>query len=137
MISELDYLCYCRLLMNSPSPLREKSFHFAVKIVKFGKLLIGQHEYVLGKQIVRSGTSIGANIREANSAPTKKDFAHKLSISLKEAQETHYWLELIQESIDFTDSKLLSELTSECNELIALLTSILKTTRRSLANVER
>jgi four helix bundle protein len=73
--------------------VKEKSFRFAVRIVRLYQFLVNEKsEYVLSKQLLRSGTSIGANIEEADSAQTKKDFIAKLSTSLKEAKETHYWL---------------------------------------------
>jgi len=75
--------------------IKEKSFEFAVEVVSLYKVLVEKKEFILSKQIVRSGTSIGANIREAEHAQSKADFINKLSISLKEANETEYWLDLL------------------------------------------
>ena len=97
--------------------VKNKSFRFAVRI--------------LSKQLLRSGTSIGANIEEADSAQTKKDFIAKLSISLKEAKETHYWLRLMFEC-EYFDEKMYQSFIQDCEELIMLLTSIIKTSRQNL-----
>jgi four helix bundle protein len=80
------------------SILRTKSYQFALNSVRICKDLIEKREYILSKQLIRSSTSIGANIREANYAQSTKDFVHKLSISLKECDETLYWLELLHDS---------------------------------------
>ena len=81
------------------NPLKDKSFQFALKIIKLYTFLSEQkREYVMSKQLLRSGTSIGANIREAQNAQSKADFIHKLSISQKECDETLYWLELLHQS---------------------------------------
>lgn len=83
----------------SESVLKTKSYNFALRIVKLFKYLADEKkEYVLSKQILRSGTSIGANIEEANQAQSKADFIHKLSVANKEAFETHYWLRLLKDS---------------------------------------
>jgi four helix bundle protein len=112
------------------SASREKSFSFAVKIVRLSKVLSESHEYALASQIVRSGTSIGANIEEAEAAQTKKDFIAKMSIASKEARETLYWIRLLTESevIKF-DFKTLK---SDCEELVRILTSIVKTSQQNL-----
>jgi four helix bundle protein len=90
--------------MENKNVIKEKSFLFAIEIVALYKTLTDQKEFVLSKQLLRSGTSIGANVREAEHAQSKADFIHKLSISLKEANETEYWLDLLYET------KYLSEL---------------------------
>lgn len=106
----------------------DKSFAFAVRIVKLYKYLCDEKkEYVLSKQLLRCGTSIGANIQEGVYGQSKRDFLSKMSISLKEANETRYWLRLL------TASNILSEKESksildDCVELIKILTSIVKTT---------
>ena len=102
----------------------DKSFSFAVRIVNFYKLLCERKEFVLAKQILRSGTSIGANIREAHNAPTKKDFIYKLSISQKETDETMYWLELLFQSNIITEQEFKS-LHNDANELLKILKSII------------
>ena len=111
-----------------PNPVKEKSFQFAVRIVNLGKYLQNEKEFVLSKQILRSGTSIGANIRESQNAQSPADFIHKLSISQKEADETLYWLELLQETKYITEDEFLS-LESDLLEIIKLLCSILKTSK--------
>ncbi|MGH9947454.1 MAG: four helix bundle protein [Pyrinomonadaceae bacterium] len=109
--------------------LKEKSYGFALRIVRLYKHLCERNkEYVLSKQILRSGTSIGANIAEANQAQSKPDFVHKLSISLKEAVETEYWLNLLNDADYLTDSQFES-LIGDCRELIRILTSSIKTAK--------
>ena len=85
-----------------------------------------QHEYVLSKRLLRSGTSIGANTRESKNAQSKNDFLSKLSIALKEADETDYWLDLLH-ATDYLDDEMYKALANDCNEIIAILTSIIKT----------
>jgi four helix bundle protein len=82
--------------MSKPNIIVEKSFHFAIKIVELSKVLRPANEYILSKQILRSGTSIGANVEEAIGAFSKKDFTAKMGIALKEARETRYWLRLLE-----------------------------------------
>jgi len=107
----------------------DKSKLFAVRIVKLYRMLSSvNNEYVLSRQVLRSGTSIGANVREAQHSQSKKDFIHKMSIALKEAYETEYWLELLNET-DYIKPKLFESLYSDCNELNRLLTSIVRTSR--------
>ncbi|MCX6158469.1 MAG: four helix bundle protein [Ignavibacteriae bacterium] len=107
-----------------------KSFDFAIQIIQLYKKLVEEKEYVISKQLLRSGTSIGANVNESISAESKKDFISKLSISLKEARETNYWLMLLKESsltnIDVGNYINLNE------ELIRLLVSIIKTSKTNL-----
>jgi len=110
------------------NPVLTKSFSFAVSIVKFYLALIKTNrdfEPIL-KQILRSGTSIGANITEAQQASSKRDFTHKMSVALKEAKETEYWLKLLKE-VRIIQNTEIEVLYSECDEFIRLLTSILKT----------
>lgn len=109
--------------------LKEKSYKFALRIVNLYKhLSIEKREYVLSKQILRSGTSVGANITEANQAQSKLDFVHKLSIALKEAVETEYWLCLLRDS-DFLTISQAESLIADCSELIRILTSSIKTSK--------
>lgn len=100
-----------------------------LKIIELYKKLLEQHEYVLSKQLLRSGTSIGANVTEATAAQSKKDFITKMYIASKEARETKYWLTLLSKSklvnINFNDYLL------EIDELIKILTSIVKTSQES------
>ncbi|NPA66970.1 MAG: four helix bundle protein [Chlorobi bacterium] len=108
--------------------VRDKSFKFAVRIVNFYKLLIERKEYVMSKQILRSGTSIGANIREAQNAQSNADFIHKLSIAQKETDETLYWLELLKETEYISETEF-DSLSDDCTELLKLLRSIIITSK--------
>ena len=109
-----------------------KSMTFAVRIVNLYKYLTTKRrELVLSKQVLKSGTSIGANIREANSAQSKSDFIAKLSIALKECDETGYWLELLFRT-EYLSKRQYRSLESDRNEIFALLTSIIKASRMSL-----
>ena len=110
---------------------RQKSKSFAVRIIKFVNLLqIEKKENIISKQILRSGTSIGANVRESYNAQSKADFISKLHIALKEADETAYWLELLYES-DIISSQYFDSLYSELKEIIALLTASIKTSKNN------
>jgi len=108
--------------------IRDKSFKFAVRIVNFYKLLIERKEYVMSKQLLRSGTSIGANIKEAQNAQSNADFIHKLSISQKETDETLYWLELLKET-EYISEKEFTSLSKDCTELLKILRSIIITSK--------
>lgn len=116
------------------SILREKSYAFALRIVKlYRHLAKEQHEFVISKQILRSGTSIGANIEEAGQAQSKPDFIHKLSIAQKESFETHYWLRLLRDS-ELLGSKVAESLIEDAVELQKLITASIKTAKRNLAS---
>ncbi len=105
----------------------EKSFSFAVRIVNLYKHLTSEHkEYVLSKQLLRSGTSIGANVAEAQKGQSKADFIAKMSIALKEANETHYWLKLLYKT-DYLNKSQYDSINTDINELISILTAICKT----------
>ncbi len=119
------------MYQEKSNPVREKSYAFALHVVTFCRGMMQDKEYVLSTQLLKSGTSIGANIEEAVNAPSKRDFIAKLSIALKEAYESRYWLMLIRDSRLGSDDDLL-RLLSEVQELIALLTSIIKTSRATL-----
>ena len=107
----------------------DKSFEFALKIVELYKFLVTEKkEYVLSKHLVRSGTSVGANIREAVVSQSKKEFIAKLNISLKEIHETQYWLLLLMKSDYITDQQALQ---NETEELIKILTSIIRTSNEN------
>jgi four helix bundle protein len=112
-----------------PSIIKEKSYKFALKVIQLYKELGKQNEYVLSKQLLRSGTSIGANVEEATAAQSRKDFISKMSIASKEARETKYWLRLLRDS-RICDRIDLSGLLKESEELIKLLTSIVKTSKQ-------
>ena len=112
---------------KKPNIIKNKTYKFALDIINIYKQMINQNEFILSKQLIRSATSIGANIQEATAAQSRKDFISKLSISSKEARETNYWLRLLRDSklcedIDYTD------LINESAEIIKILTSIVKTT---------
>ena len=110
----------------------DKSLEFAVRIVKLGQYLNGEKkEYVLSKQILRSGTSIGANVTEANDAISKADFLNKIYIALKECAETLYWLQLLVRT-DYLTQEQYDSMYTDGLELKRLLTSIAKSTRDSI-----
>lgn len=111
--------------------VKDKSFDFALKIVKTYQFLVTEKkEYVLSRQLLRSGTAIGALIRESEHAESKKDFIHKMSIALKEANETEYWILLLEKGnyLNLTTAKKLKELIIE---LLKLLISIIKSSKKS------
>ena len=106
-----------------------KSRDFAIRIIRCYKYLCEEHkEYTLSKQLLRCGTSIGANVKESINAQSKNDFISKLSIALKEADETEYWLDLLH-ATDFFDDRTFESINNDCVELIKILTSIIKTSK--------
>ena len=111
------------------SLVQQKSFAFALRIIKLYSKLQEHREYVISRQLLRSGTSIGANVTEATAGQSRRDFLAKMSIASKEARETKYWLELLKESklvpIDVSDE------LADAEELIRMLTSIVKTTAQN------
>ena len=112
--------------------LRDKTKHFAVRIIRFVAYLRDEkREFVISKQILRSATSIGANVRESWNAQSRSDFQHKLSVALKEADETAYWLELLFES-DIIDKIEYDSLNNDLKEIIAMLTSTIKTMKNKI-----
>jgi four helix bundle protein len=109
--------------------LKIKSYGFAIRIVKLSQFLQSEKkEFVLSKQILRSGTSIGALIREAEFGQSKADFIHKLSISLKEANETEYWINILYDT-GYIDKSLFESLIHDCKELLKLLIASIKTSK--------
>ena len=105
----------------------DKSFEFAVRITNLYKYMVKEHkEYVLSKQLLRSGTSIGANVAEAQRGQSKADFSAKMSIALKEANETHYWIRLLYRTEFLTKSQYTS-IDADVQELIGILTAICRT----------
>ena len=109
--------------------LEEKSLKFAIRIVNLYKYLIDEKkEFVMSKQVLRSGTSIGANIAEAQYAQSKADFLTKMHISLKEASETKFWLKLLYSTSYINDSQ--TSIMNDCDELLKILTSTCKTTKQ-------
>ena len=116
--------------MSRENVIVDKSYAFAKKIVELYIILSKEHrEYILSKQILRSGTSIGANIQEAQSGFSKKDFIYKVQISLKEANETHYWLRLLKDT-NFILPEKANELLKDVEDIINILTAILKTSKK-------
>jgi four helix bundle protein len=113
--------------MKKENIILDKSFDFAVLIIALYNEMAEQKEFVLSKQILRSGTSIGANVEEVSAAYSKKDFAAKMSIASKEARETRYWLRLIQKSKIVTIS--VDEHLKEIEDIVNILTAIVKTSQ--------
>jgi four helix bundle protein len=110
--------------------VRIKSYAFAIRIVKLYKYLVdNKKEYTLAKQILRSGTSVGALVRESEQGESKADFIHKLAIALKEANETDYWLNILKDT-SFITEKMFNSLSKDCIELEKLLTTIIKSSRK-------
>ncbi|QOG03987.1 four helix bundle protein [Flavobacterium sp. MDT1-60] len=112
--------------------IKDKSFDFAIRIVKlYQYLCIEKKEFILSKQLLRSGTSIGAMVREAEHAESKNDFIHKFAIAQKEANESIYWLELLK-ATDYLNDKEFENINSDAIAILKLITSILKTTKNQL-----
>lgn len=117
---------------QKPNIVRDKSFAFAIRVVNLYKYLISdKKEFIMSKQLMRSGTSVGANVREAINAQSKKDFIHKLSISQKECDETIYWLELLKET-NYIDKREYESLKNEAAELLKIVKSIILTTKNKI-----
>ena len=111
--------------------IKNKSFAFAVRIVRlYQHLRDSKNEFVLSKQLLRSGTSVGAMVREAEHAETKADFKHKMAIAQKEANETIYWLELLNET-EYLSEVEFKSINEDATEIIKLITSIIKTTKNN------
>lgn len=111
----------------SKGSLKTKSYAFAIRIVRLSQFLqTEKKEFVLSKQVLRSGTAIGALHREAEFGQSKADFIHKMTIALKEANETSYWISLLRDT-GYLEEKIFSSLLSDCNELIAILVASIKT----------
>ena len=111
--------------------LEEKSIDYAIRIIKLSELLSKSHIYVISDQVLRSGTSIGANIAESIFASSKQDFVNKLQISQKEASETRYWLGLIKK-MGYVDEKLCDSLISDVEEIIKILSKSITTTKSQI-----
>lgn len=107
--------------------IQEKSFCFALRIVKLYKYLKeNKKEYILSKQLLRSGTSIGANVEEAIGGQSKKDFVSKISVAYKESRETLFWIKLLKES-NYLNQKQSDSLINDCEEIVKIITKIQKT----------
>jgi TIGR02436 family protein len=118
--------------MRKENILREKSLAFAIRIVRFNKFLKeDKQEYILSKQLLRSGTSIGALIRESENGAILKDFINKLSIALKEADETQYWLELLYRS-EIISKTIFESINEGAEELVKLLVASVKTSKSKI-----
>lgn len=118
--------------MNSKNIILEKSYDFALRIVKLYKFLVYEKkEYVMSKQILRSGTSIGANVEEAMGAQSKRDFLAKIFIAYKETRETRFWLKLLRDS-KFISHQEAESLLCDCEELAKIIGKIISTTKSNL-----
>ncbi|SPD73187.1 conserved hypothetical protein [uncultured Desulfobacterium sp.] len=113
------------------NPVLDKSYSFALKTIELYRTLCEQNEFVISKQLLRAGTGIGANVEEAAAGQSKKDFAAKMAIASKEAGETNYWLRLLRDS-RLCAADDLKQLISESEELVKLLTAIVKTSQKRL-----
>jgi len=126
---------YSGLLMKEDNIIQKKSYNFALRIVKlYIYLKEEKKEYTLGGQILRSGTSIGANVEEAIGGQSDKDFFAKMSIAYKEARETHYWIRLLADS-EFIKQSEKDSLLTDCDELLKIIGSIRKTMKNKMNNL--
>ncbi|MEZ4952206.1 MAG: four helix bundle protein [Saprospiraceae bacterium] len=120
-------------LNATPSPLREKTFNFAVRIYKLNQYLVNEKkEYIISKQIMKSGTNPGAMVRESNSAESGSDFIHKLSVAKKETGETQYWLELLR-AVELISDKEFNSLYADTEEIFKMLTSSILTKKKNMS----
>jgi len=117
--------------MKKENIILNKSFQFAIEIIElYKKLKFDNKEFILSSQLLRSGTSIGANMEEANGAQSRKDFFAKISIAYKEARETHYWLRLLRDT-NLVDKKVAEELIIKTEELLKIIGSIQKSVKEN------
>ncbi len=117
--------------MEKPNPIKEKSFNFAVEVVLFCTMLKELKHYELSTQLIRSGTSIGANVEEAIEAFSRKDFAYRMSVAARESRETLFWLRVIRKS-GLIKEEQINPLIRDASEIKRILVSIVKTTQESL-----
>jgi len=110
--------------------IQEKTYSFALRVIALYRAMVSHNEFVLSKQVLKSGTSIGANVEEAQAGQSRADFLSKMSIASKEARETRYWLRLIRDS-KILDTKDVSPMVAEADELVRIISSIVKTTAES------
>ena len=116
--------------MKESNIIKDKSYNFALNIINVvRKIQRRENEYILTKQLIRCGTSIGANVEEAIGAQSRKDFLYKISVAYKEARETHYWIRLLKDA-SLLDETTGDELLNNCLELLRILGSIQKTTKK-------
>jgi four helix bundle protein len=116
--------------VKTSNVVSEKSYAFALNVIQLSRALRKQHEYEIASQLLRCGTSIGANIEEAQCGVSRADFAAKMGIASKEARETHYWLRLVRDSRALPNDQVLPRLR-EAEEIIRILTAIVKTSQKS------
>jgi len=117
-------------MSQSKSILKDKSFVFAIEVVNAYKILVEEkREFVMSKQLLRSGTSVGANIREAKNAESSNDFIHKLGIAQKECDETLYWLDLLKET-EYLNSNLYNRLSDQANQILKMIRSTILTIKQ-------
>lgn len=116
-----------------PSVIQDKSYAFALRTIALAKWLKEQKEFEIAGQVMRSGTSIGANVEEAQAGISRADFVAKMSIASKEARETHYWLRLLRDSKTVPEA-IITPMENDCLELIRILTAIVKTSQTASAN---
>ena len=128
MVSE-PAVQYTQSSQYKNNPILKKSFDFALSTIDFTEELFEKKKFIIGQQLLKSGTSIGANIREAQNAESKADFIHKMKIALKEADETDYWLLLCQASRHYPDT---TELLNELNVVLKILNKIVATSKQNL-----
>jgi four helix bundle protein len=119
--------------MKKENPILEMTFDFSLQIIELYKFLVQKREYVLSRQVLKSGTSIGANVEEAIAAQSKKDFISKMAIASKEARETKYWLRLLDRS-KLIDKDIKSYLDS-IEHIVNILTKIVKTSQQGIQNL--
>jgi len=119
--------------MKQNNTILLKSYQFSLRIVSLSKYLTDKHEYILARQILRSGTSIGANVEETVGCHTRRDFLQKISIAYKETRETHYWLRLIRDA-EIIVGKETDSMITDCEELLRILGSLQKTLKQSLTS---
>jgi four helix bundle protein len=115
---------------NKENIIVQKSFEFALKVIQYCDQLEELKKFVIARQLLKSGTSIGANIREAQNAESKADFIHKMKIAAKEADETEYWLLLCQNSSNYPNC---DQLQADCKELILVLSKIIGTSKKNIS----
>lgn len=120
--------------MKDNNIIQKKSYNFALSIIKLFQRLKTEREYVISKQLLRSGTSIGANIEEALGGQTRKDFFMKINVAYKEARETKYWLNLLKDS-KLIETSTAESLIKECEEILKILGSITKTMKENSINI--
>ena len=115
---------------KKPNVIKDKSFAFALRIVKMYQFLVDKKEYVMSKQLLRSGTAVGALVREAEHAESKADFIHKMAIAQKEAIETEYWIELLFQS-EYLEAKMYNSMITDNREINKVLSSIIITSKNN------